>query len=225
MTAGAKGSEEVPLRPLGTESRERAHSGDDTLSPIDAVSSPVRPAISCTSLNEGRTNGSNKPRPQFLRKIEKKEAYRHFSLKQERIDLAWRLSKQGFFLLFTDNISTQKLFSGTATRLSIRRGRSNSRANKYSLAVHEPEIQAINSPISNHEIESLDEIRTHEVANELEQVTQLQEKTESFFTKYKLERGSLTAFKREARTIIERDLPLILHRDNIIKVFTDKVCI
>ena len=41
--------------------------------------------------------------------------------------------------------------------------------------------------------------------------------------RYKLERGSLTAFKREARNIIERDLPLILHRDNIIKVFTDKV--
>ena len=47
----------------------------------------------------------------------------------------------------------------------------------------------------------------------------------SFFLRYKLERGSLTAFKREARNIIERDLPLILHRDNIIKVWTDKVCL
>ena len=45
------------------------------------------------------------------------------------------------------------------------------------------------------------------------------------FFRYKLERGSLTAFKREARNIIERDLPLILHRDNIIKVWTDRVCV
>ena len=44
-----------------------------------------------------------------------------------------------------------------------------------------------------------------------------------FCFRYKLERGSLSAFKREASNIIERDLPLILHRDNIIKVFTDKV--
>ena len=44
-----------------------------------------------------------------------------------------------------------------------------------------------------------------------------------FIFRYKLERGSLNAFKREARNIIERDLPLILHRDNIIKVWTDKV--
>ena len=44
-----------------------------------------------------------------------------------------------------------------------------------------------------------------------------------FVFRYKLERGSLSAFKREAGNIIERDLPLILHRDNIIKVFADKV--
>ena len=98
----------------------------------------------------------------------------------------------------------------------------------------------------------LDIEECHDDLGDLEQVTQKggSEKTESFFTKYveksivkivisqslfhlptyvlffryKLERGSLTAFKREARNIIERDLPLILHRDNIIKVWTDKVC-
>jgi hypothetical protein len=118
-------------------------------------------------------------------------------------------------------------FLRTATRLSIHRGRSNSRAfiggHKYSLAV-EPEIQAVNSPISvcDGNIEDIGELQ--DAVGDLEQVTQRgQDKTESFFTRHKLERGSLTAFKREARNIIERDIPLILHRDNIIKVWTDKV--
>ena len=73
---------------------------------------------------------------------------------------------------------------GTATRLSIRRGRSNSRAYKYNLAVHEPEIQAINSPISGQDaIEECDE--SQDALAELEQVTQLgNQKTESFFTRY-----------------------------------------
>ena len=68
--------------------------------------------------------------------------------------------------------------------MSIRRGRSNSRAYKYSLAVHEPEIQAINSPISgpNEAIEECDESQDN-LAN-LEQVTHLgHEKTDSFFTR------------------------------------------
>lgn len=72
-------------------------------------------------------------------------------------------------------------------------------------------------------MEDLETLEAVDKIGDLEQVTQRgNEKTDSFFTKYKLERGSLTAFKREARNIIERDLPLILHRDNIIKVFTDK---
>ena len=74
-------------------------------------------------------------------------------------------------------------FPGTATRLSIRRGRSNSRAYKYSLAVHEPEIQACNSPISGQDaIEECNE--AEDDVGELEQVKQLGgEKTESFFTR------------------------------------------
>ena len=74
-------------------------------------------------------------------------------------------------------------YSGTATRLSIRRGRSNSRAYKYSLAVHEPEIQACNSPISGQDaIEECNE--AEDDVGELEQVKQLGgEKTESFFTR------------------------------------------
>ena len=74
-------------------------------------------------------------------------------------------------------------FLGTATRLSIRRGRSNSRAYKYSLAVHEPEIQACNSPISGQDaIEECNE--AEDDVGELEQVKQLGgEKTESFFTR------------------------------------------
>ena len=67
--------------------------------------------------------------------------------------------------------------SGTATRLSIRRGRRNSRAHKYSLAVHEPEIQAINSPgiISGQDLiaEEGDEEGLQDTVGELEQVTQL----------------------------------------------------
>jgi len=173
---GGASEEQVPLRSLAVhnEPRLRANSGDDVLSSPNN-GTPVRPAISCTSLNDSK---ASKPRPQFLR---------------------------------------------TATRLSIRRGRSNSRAYKYSLAVHEPEIQAVNSPISGQDaIEECNEAEGDDVG-ELEQVTQLgREKTESFFTRYKLERGSLSAFKREAGNIIERDLPLILHRDNIIKVFADK---
>lgn len=186
--------EEVPLQPLvakvanesALEARIRPISGDDVLSPKPSAAS-VRPAISCTSLNEDRVNRTSKSRPQFLR---------------------------------------------TATRLSICRGsghhasrssRSNSRAYKYSLAIVEPEIQAVDSPITTQDLhnEGLDEVG--DTLADLEPVRQNgSEKTDSFFTKYKLERGSLTAFKREARNIIERDLPLILHRDNIIKVFTDK---
>ena len=190
IDAGDDGEEQVPLRSMATDRianedhhRIRANSGDVLSGPhvievTPPLPPPVRPAISCTSLNEGQSNA--KPRPPFLR---------------------------------------------TATRLSIRRGRSNSRAYKYSLAVHEPEIQAVNNA-GQDAIEAgdhRDDIQDHNIG-ELEQVTQLgDQKPESFFTRYKLERGSLSAFKREARNIIERDLPLILHRDNIIKVFTDKV--
>ena len=55
----------------------------------------------------------------------------------------------------------------------------------YSLAVHEPEIQAVNSPISGQDaIEECNEAEGDDVG-ELEQVTQLgREKTESFFTRY-----------------------------------------
>lgn len=121
------------------------------------------------------------------------------------------------------SVKARPQFLRTATRLSIRRGRSNSRAcYAYNLAI-EPEIQAVVASPGQDAIEEIAEAT--ENVGDLEQVTQGQEKTESFFTKYKLERGSLTAFKREARNIIERDLPLILHRDNIIKVWTDKVCI
>ena len=83
------------------------------------------------------------------------------------------------------------LFLGTATRLSICRGRSsrsNSRAYKYSLALHEPEIQAVDSPIGGsssggqNAIEEIDE--TQDQLADLEQVTQKgSEKTDSFFTK------------------------------------------
>ena len=43
-----------------------------------------------------------------------------------------------------------------------------------------------------------------------------------FMTRHKLERGTIAAFRREARHIIERDLPHISHRDNIIRVWADK---
>ena len=42
-----------------------------------------------------------------------------------------------------------------------------------------------------------------------------------FMTRHKLERGSIAAFRREARHIIERDLHFS-HRDNIIRVWADK---
>ncbi len=38
-----------------------------------------------------------------------------------------------------------------------------------------------------------------------------------------MERGTLSAFKREARNIIEKDLPYVSHADNIIRIFKDKV--
>ena len=47
------------------EPRLRANSGDDVLSSSNN-GTPVRPAISCTSLNDSK---ANKPRPQFLRKF------------------------------------------------------------------------------------------------------------------------------------------------------------
>ena len=67
--------EEVPLQPLvakvaneaALEARIRPISGDDVLSPKPSAAS-VRPAISCTSLNEDRVNRSSKSRPQFLSK-------------------------------------------------------------------------------------------------------------------------------------------------------------
>ena len=40
-------------------------------------------------------------------------------------------------------------------------------------------------------------------------------------TRHKLERGTIAAFRREARHIIERDLHFS-HRDNIIRVWADK---
>ena len=40
--------------------------------------------------------------------------------------------------------------------------------------------------------------------------------------RHKLERGTMSAFRREARNIIERDLPHISHRDNIIRVWKDR---
>ena len=43
-----------------------------------------------------------------------------------------------------------------------------------------------------------------------------------FMTRHKLERGTIAAFRREARHIIERDIPHISHRDNIIRVWADK---
>ena len=51
--------------------------------------------------------------------------------------------------------------------------------------MHEPEIQAVNSPISGQDaIEECNEAEGDDVG-ELEQVTQLgREKTESFFTRY-----------------------------------------
>ena len=51
--------------------------------------------------------------------------------------------------------------------------------------MHEPEIQAVNSPISGQDaIEEYNEAEGDDVG-ELEQVTQLgREKTESFFTRY-----------------------------------------
>ena len=66
--------EEVPLQPLvakvaneaALEARIRPISGD-VLSPKPSAAS-VRPAISCTSLNEDRVNRSSKSRPQFLSK-------------------------------------------------------------------------------------------------------------------------------------------------------------
>lgn len=82
---------------------------------------------------------------------------------------------------------------GTATRLSICRGsgqhasrssRSNSRAYKYSLAIVEPEIQAIDSPIATQDFqdEGLDEVG--DTLADLEPVRQKgTEKTDSFFTK------------------------------------------
>ena len=39
----------------------------------------------------------------------------------------------------------------------------------------------------------------------------------------KLERGTLSAFKREARHIIDRDIPHISHIDNKIKIFLERV--
>ena len=42
-----------------------------------------------------------------------------------------------------------------------------------------------------------------------------------FMTRHKLERGTIAAFRREARHIIERDLHFS-HRDNIIRVWADK---
>ena len=67
--------EEVPLQPLvakvanesALEARIRPISGDDVLSPKPSAAS-VRPAISCTSLNEDRVNRTSKSRPQFLSK-------------------------------------------------------------------------------------------------------------------------------------------------------------
>ena len=85
---------------------------------------------------------------------------------------------------------------GTATRLSICRGvggghtsrssRSNSRAYKYSLAVHEPEIQAIDSPIQTATQDAPEDIMDEgqDQLADLEQVRQRgTEKTDSFFTK------------------------------------------
>ena len=79
MTANGQ-SEEVALQPLVAkpanehelEARIRPISGDDVLSMpkstvVDSVH--VRPAISCTSLNEDRINPSSKSRPQFLSKF------------------------------------------------------------------------------------------------------------------------------------------------------------
>ena len=43
-----------------------------------------------------------------------------------------------------------------------------------------------------------------------------------FFFRHKLERGTMSAFQREARNIIEQDLPHIAHRDNIIRVWKDR---
>ena len=64
------GEEEVPLRSLALSNEEprlRANSGDDVLTSSSVSNNvTVRPAISCTSLNDGQ---ANKPRPQFLRKI------------------------------------------------------------------------------------------------------------------------------------------------------------
>ena len=72
--------EEVPLQPLVAkvaneatlEARIRPISGDDVLSPKPSAAS-VRPAISCTSLNEDRVNRTSKSRPQFLSKYKNVE--------------------------------------------------------------------------------------------------------------------------------------------------------
>ncbi|XP_059080280.1 transmembrane protein 117-like isoform X2 [Tigriopus californicus] len=45
--------------------------------------------------------------------------------------------------------------------------------------------------------------------------------SESFCTRNKLERGTLSAFKRQARTILERDLPHVTHTGNIIRVWNN----
>ena len=78
MTANGQ-SEEVALQPLVAkpanehelEARIRPISGDDVLSMPKSTqdSVHVRPAISCTSLNEDRINPSSKSRPQFLSKF------------------------------------------------------------------------------------------------------------------------------------------------------------
>ena len=86
MNGSLGSSEEVPLQPLKANedelaSRIRANSGDEVLSQpktgglasntaSEASVTPlsnVRPAVSCTSLTEGR-NKNSKSRPQFLRK-------------------------------------------------------------------------------------------------------------------------------------------------------------
>ena len=63
------------------EPRLRANSGDDVLSSSNN-GTPVRPAISCTSLNDSKVN---KPHPQFLRKFLKVPFFRKFDGAQKNM--------------------------------------------------------------------------------------------------------------------------------------------
>lgn len=96
--------------------------------------------------------------------------------------------------------------------------------NSKSTTFLEPEIEEM--PSDDEDGDELTELENEELFQARRghhgKGTNVDRSNSIFCTRDKLERGTISAFKREARHIIERDLPHISHRDNIIRVWADK---